>query len=312
MGNSFDFFSSEKYPNRLKNQAGSVLVLEQLYMVSQNGKLVQESAEHFRLHDSALSFKQQPRVFTTFVAQPVDTTAPAQEGHASSITGRCEFAVVGLERHLARLSADARSFEIPIPQLPLRDIGKLNNPNAPDQPKRVRIIFGKAGLELFVDTFERRFPAGQGISVCLFEGERAYPESKTTLTEVSLRAHERARALDCEEALLVDSTGHIREGAWTSLFWVDSAGQLRQSGEAALPGVTAALISGFRRAEVTKVTPSELLAAKEIFLTQSTHGVIPVRLLEGNRIGDGGLGPVTRMVSAWYQSLSQAKENRIT
>ncbi|MFN8390771.1 MAG: aminotransferase class IV [Bdellovibrionota bacterium] len=284
----------------MKNQAGSVFVLKQLYKVSQNGQMVRTNPEHFRLHDSAISFNQRPRVFTTFVARK-------QHGHAS---------VIGLNHHLARLEADAKRFAIRIPQVCLRDairesIAELGALRGAEESLRARVVLSDNTVELFTDVFERRYAPGTAISVCGFEKERAYPDSKTTLTEASLAAHAAASARGCQEALLVDGHGFVSEGAWSNLFWVDPAGALCRANGPALPGVTAALVSASREVESRTVTVSELLCAQEVLMTQSTHGITPVGSVDGQAIGNGSPGLLTHAIADWYESLSEAEENRL-
>ena len=56
----------------------------------------------------------------------------------------------------------------------------------------------------------------------------------------------------------------------------------------------------------TKIWPDELRAADEVFLTSSVRGAMPVTTLDGQRVGAGGVGPVTRRILTRYQAYIDA------
>ncbi len=49
-----------------------------------------------------------------------------------------------------------------------------------------------------------------------------------------------------------------------------------------------------RAVDVTRVTPDDLRAADELFLAGTVTGVVPIVALDGQTVGDGTAGPVTR------------------
>ena len=69
-----------------------------------------------------------------------------------------------------------------------------------------------------------------------------------------------------------------------------------------LPGVTRAAVIDFAKGaglsvQRLPVDVNRLLAASEVFLTNSVMGVMPVTRIEQKPVGDGRPGPVTRAVS---------------
>lgn len=84
-------------------------------------------------------------------------------------------------------------------------------------------------------------------------------------------------------------------------------GEDRTQPAAALPGITRAAILEFAeeaglRIERRTLTIDDVLAADEMFLTNSSWGVLPVVGVESARIGDGRPGETTRMLRAkWIQ-----------
>jgi branched-subunit amino acid aminotransferase/4-amino-4-deoxychorismate lyase len=53
------------------------------------------------------------------------------------------------------------------------------------------------------------------------------------------------------------------------------------------------------------LTIHDVLAAKEIFLTNAIMGVMPVSHIERHAVGDGKAGTVTRQLSQWYNAFIQ-------
>lgn len=114
-------------------------------------------------------------------------------------------------------------------------------------------------------------------------------------------AKEAAHRAGAAEAIFFDASGTVTEGASSSVWVVDREGTLvtRSLDQAVLPGCTrAALIDLMAASEITwherGVTKAELAAAREIFITSASSFVKPVVRLDGQPVGDGGVGPLTR------------------
>lgn len=138
-----------------------------------------------------------------------------------------------------------------------------------------------------------------------------------------LRELASAAARDAAEALLLTVTNHVCGGCVSNLFAVRAGKALtpiargEEEKGATLPspvrpGVTRAWtadalaakgIDLFRR----MLTIADVLDADEVFLTNSSWGVLPVIAVEGRTIGSGVPGPVTRdMVQAWAKAVDAA------
>jgi D-alanine transaminase len=115
-------------------------------------------------------------------------------------------------------------------------------------------------------------------------------------------ARQAAREAGAAEAILYDeATGAVAEGAATSFWIVDEHGTLRTRplGHAILPGCTRdALIAELAEAgiahEEREFTLEETRRAREAFLTSATSFVKPITRLDGQPVGEGTVGPVTR------------------
>jgi D-alanine transaminase len=115
-------------------------------------------------------------------------------------------------------------------------------------------------------------------------------------------ARQAAREAGAIEAILYDEgTGAVTEGAATSFWIVDEHGALRTRhlGHAILPGCTRdALIAELAEAGIAheegEFTLDETRRAREAFLTSATSFVKPITRLDGEPVGEGRVGPVTR------------------
>jgi D-alanine transaminase len=120
-------------------------------------------------------------------------------------------------------------------------------------------------------------------------------------------AKQAARDRGATEAILIDAQGFITEGASTTVWVVDAAGTLRTAplSHAILPGCTrAALIAELEKRgiglEERACSRDELRDAREVFLTSATSFVKPILAIDGEAVGDGSIGPVSRQLFALF------------
>jgi len=127
------------------------------------------------------------------------------------------------------------------------------------------------------------------------------PHAKVAANYTSpMGAKWRAQRAGYDEILLVDEEGFVAEGPTTNLFLVEEDGGLcTPPAERVLLGVTRSSIIEIAKHDgiplrSSPVRPERLLAVPEVFLTGTTAGVWPVGSIDGQTIGDGTEGPVTR------------------
>jgi branched-chain amino acid aminotransferase len=108
---------------------------------------------------------------------------------------------------------------------------------------------------------------------------------------------------DADEALVRDLDGYVTEGAASNVFFVDS-GTLKTptSQQDLLPGVTRGVVLDLAHEEGFPIedgqyAPSDLRAADEVFLTNSTWEVRPVTHVDGV---DLDVGPMTKLLAKLY------------
>ena len=156
--------------------------------------------------------------------------------------------------------------------------------------------------------------AGKAISVPDQRWERC--DIKSTGLLPNVLAKQAARSVGAYEAILIDREGMVTEGASSTVWVVDASGTLttRKLSNAVLPGCTRDTlltlmaqvgIAGEERA----VSEAELHAAREIFVTSATSFVKPITSLDGEKVGDGTVGPITRRLFALFAQHAKGGAN---
>lgn len=119
-------------------------------------------------------------------------------------------------------------------------------------------------------------------------------------------------ALDAggDTVVLSDGAGHVVEGPGFNVFCVNAQGVLVTPAEGVLEGITRRTVLEMAQAlglplDVRALPAAELRGAREVFLSTSGGGVLPVTRVDGAPVGDGAVGPVTRRLVdtywAWHQ-----------
>jgi len=128
----------------------------------------------------------------------------------------------------------------------------------------------------------------------------------------SVMAVAEARKRGAYEAILCDNVGRITEGSSSNFFIV-------RGGWVSTPPLSVGLLEGITRRKVMELLdaekvrwseqalwPIDLHRAEEAFLTSSVRGVVPISRVDGEPVGDGKPGPITRRVMQAYDALVRA------
>ncbi len=121
-------------------------------------------------------------------------------------------------------------------------------------------------------------------------------------------ARQRAKEAGVFEAILIRE-GMVTEGSVSNVVVVrNGVIQTAPEGHRILSGVTRAIVLELARKEGLPVSEAfvsreELLAASEVFLTGTTVEVLSVVRVDGQVIGDGAPGAVSRLLSARWNAL---------
>ena len=117
-----------------------------------------------------------------------------------------------------------------------------------------------------------------------------------------------ANVAGADEALMLDSAGHVAEGTGQNIF-VFKAGELRT------PPLYAGILAGITRAVVMQLAVEaghsvkeemlnrfDVYTADEAFLTGTASEIAPIRCYDGRAIGAGKAGPITRDLMARFKA----------
>lgn len=217
--------------------------------------------------------------------------------------------VLRLDTHLDRLEDSARREGIAL----ALDRGRLRAAlrqmigEAGYGDVRFRVTVPRAQPDRYILSLEPFSPPGpeiveHGVRCATMPGmARRNPAAKTNDW-----AHDRSTAPlppGIYEGLLVSSEGQILEG-FSSNFYAVLNGEVRTAGEGVLPGVAQQIVFEVApdvlpiRREAAQMDDMPHMA--EAFLTSSSRGVIPIVEIDGQSIGDGTPGPVTKTIRARY------------
>ena len=121
---------------------------------------------------------------------------------------------------------------------------------------------------------------------------------------------------DRYEQLLVGADGTLLEGSSSNVFFVRD-GYLHTADEGVLEGVTRRIVLELAEAcgvpvRLTGQREHDLPLVHEAFLSSSSRDVVPIREVEGVRIGSGRPGPVTRRLASAYHRYARAEARPAT
>jgi branched-chain amino acid aminotransferase len=110
-----------------------------------------------------------------------------------------------------------------------------------------------------------------------------------------------------DEAILLDSRGHVTEGSGDNVFAVQGDRLRTPPAINVLEGVTREVLLALApraglRPDVAELTPYDLYTADEVFLTSTVVGVLPIVELDGRAIGSGRVGPAVDRLRAFYEA----------
>ncbi len=124
-------------------------------------------------------------------------------------------------------------------------------------------------------------------------------------------------ALDAggDTVVLGDGAGNVVEGPGFNVFCVNAAGVIVTPAAGVLEGITRRTVIEMAQSlglplQERALPAAELIAAREVFVSTSAGGVLPVTRVNGQPVGDGAVGPVARQLAdtywAWHQDARYA------
>lgn len=210
-----------------------------------------------------------------------------------------------IEEHLERLfeSARMRGWTLSWTRGELAAITEktVKKNGYPESRVRITITAGIKAPTLFVwaQPLEKipQSAYDRGVAVITFPLERSFPRMKTTSMQHLLVARNEMRRKRAFDALLVNHTGNITEGTWTNVFIVKKK-TLVTPKLGVLLGMTRETVLKIARPlfriQQRDITRRELMNADECFITNSPKGIVPVIKIDGEKVGTGRRGPITK------------------
>lgn len=230
-------------------------------------------------------------------------------------------AIVGIESPLP-----TRALEDEVRALAMEALGRLRVRDAAREvavrfmvtrgsgPLGLKPVAGLAGRRVLFASVYASPPAesyANGIRVACVPTYRpsdAAPGAKVGNYLESILALRRANEQGADEALIVDGGGAVLEGTTSNVFGVFSDRLVTPPVDRILAGVTRRTVLEIAAAagvEIVerRVTPQELHAADEVFITSTMRGVMPVSRVDDHAIA---IGPRTRDLAARFEERARA------
>ncbi len=208
--------------------------------------------------------------------------------------------IVYYNEHIQRLFSSCRQLGIkgvPGAQALRRNIAEAVSLNClKDARVRLTVWKKQQGAEILITAELYQAPGrdvyGRGFQVLIAAGLYApVTPHKTTNRVIYETAYGQARRKKYDEALLCTSLGYISEGTRSNIFWVKNEAVFTPAlACGCLAGVTRKVVFDLCRhkgiiVEEALCTAQDLVSASEAFLTNSLFGIMPVRAIEGRKIG---------------------------
>ncbi|HVO43865.1 MAG TPA: aminotransferase class IV [Aggregatilineales bacterium] len=148
-----------------------------------------------------------------------------------------------------------------------------------------------------------------GAKVITVHKERQNPAAKTTAWMAQRRSTVEGFPPGIYEAILVSADGKLLEGT-SSNYYAILGGILRTAEEGVLSGIARRALLQIAPAivpvDLRPVTIAQIGALQEALLTSAGRGVVPIVMIDGQAIGDGQPGPITRCLQDAYDDWANA------
>jgi branched-subunit amino acid aminotransferase/4-amino-4-deoxychorismate lyase len=240
-----------------------------------------------------------------------------------------------LEAHIGRLAQSARELGINVDSGKLRAAVEATMHANQLRDARIRLTVSAGEGETAPDPATCRRPivlvvsrpyvpypqaiydSGYRAIVSSFRRNSLSPLSrmKTANYLESLLARQEARKAGVDESICLNEKGHVAEASMSNIFMVSGENLSTPSLHSGiLPGITRSVVLELAarlniRAFERDITPGELFSADEAFVTNSLIEVMPLTVIDGNRVGSGVPGPLTCRLMAAYREMVGSEKN---
>lgn len=181
---------------------------------------------------------------------------------------------------------------------------------SPHKVSKIRVILTRNNLIVMVEQLKEKPKRmyESGVKLVSYPGKRNNPRAKNLSDAFAYLAKRHAKECGAYEALLVEpEKTYIRECAYANVFWV-SGGELYTTNKDILFGITRETVIGLAKELRTPchfegIKYKSLLSADEVFITQTTSGILSVVEIDGRKIGSGRPGFFTKKLMKAFDKL---------
>lgn len=144
-----------------------------------------------------------------------------------------------------------------------------------------------------------------GAEAVLYEGQRALPTCKSLNMLVNYLAREKATRVGALEGLL-HHNGHLTEGSRSNLFAVQQGKIITPPESMVLQGITRDIISLVMQDTdcpvIERPLSTDLSQYDELFISSTSMHVMPIIKVNGQPMGNGQVGPVTKLTMSKFEA----------
>lgn len=113
-----------------------------------------------------------------------------------------------------------------------------------------------------------------------------------------------------DEAIMLDQNGYVAETNSTNLQMIKDGALILPTLDSQLPGITRKTMIQIAKemgmeVQVRNVSVSEYYNADEVFICGTVGEVVPVKMIDGKKIGTQILGPITEKFSQEYKKMTE-------
>lgn len=243
--------------------------------------------------------------------------------------------VFRLEEHLSRLERSARMIRLSLPLSPAAFAEAIETCLKLNDLSSALVRIGVSRGEASIPGLDPALVAGPATVVIVTRPFEPYPEAmyeagiraavvsvRRTPTEAlspiikstnflnNIMSKMEALEAGADEAIMLNTDGHIAEGTTTNVFWFDGK-------SLCTPPLEAGILDGVTRSEALTIAQKHLAyravevlrgqdaleEAEEVFVTSTSYEVMPVTTIDGKPVGTGRPGPVSLGILRKFREL---------
>lgn len=202
------------------------------------------------------------------------------------------------KEHIDRLFKSAKQIELKIKYSKKEILEMLTKTAKKSKNKiqKIKIIVTEEGITIVSDKLKiQKNIYEKGVTCKSIEAHREMPTIKTLSFLSSYINNKKATNEGFYEAILINKTGQVYEGAYSNIFWFEKNILCTRENE---------ILEGITREEILKISPfkikfktiniKELMKKEEVFLSQTTKGIVPISRINKTKIGTGKAGEKTQ------------------